>query len=131
MITGLVIGDDAVLSLNVRGRRRPTLEIEAVVDTGFTGWLTLPPDVIAALSLRWHSFGRGTLADGSETTFDIYEGNVKWDGRLRRIRVYSFDADPLLGMALLRGCELKMHVRSRGRVSIRRLPGWRSRREHF
>jgi clan AA aspartic protease len=125
MITGVVSGDEAVIQLQVRGRRRQTQQ----VDTGFTAWLTLPPPLVTTLELRWHSFGRGSLADGSETFFDIYEAAVVWDGRARRIRVYVFDADPLVGMALLRGCELRMHVRSRGHVIIKRLPGWRSRRE--
>jgi len=79
--------------------------------------------------LRWHSFGRGTLADDSEVFFDIYEARVLWDGRVRRIRVHVLEGDPLVGMALLRGFELKMQVRSRGVVRIKRLPGWRSRRD--
>lgn len=128
MITGVVKRDEAIVLLQVRGRRGHTREIEAVIDTGFTAWLTLPHALVAALGLHWHSFGRGTLADGSETFFDIYEAAVEWDGRLRRIRVQVFNADPLVGMSLLRGCELKMQIRSRGRVSIKRLPGWRSRR---
>ena len=131
MITGTVKKDEAIISLNVQGRHRPPQENEAAVDTGFTAWLTLPAQTAAALNLRWHSFGRGTLADGSDTLFDIYEARVEWDGRDRRIRIYVFDADPLVGMAMLRGCELKMQVRSRGRVTIKRLPGWRARREHF
>ena len=83
---------------------------------------------VAALSLCWHGLGRGTLADGSEIYFDIFEASVMWDGRRRRIRVQVFDADPLVGMALLKGHELKMQVKSRGRVTIKRLPGWRARR---
>jgi hypothetical protein len=31
-------------------------------------------------------------------------------------------ADPLVGMALLSGSELKMQVRSRGKITIKRLP---------
>lgn len=127
MITGIVSGEEAVVRLPLRGRRGRTREIEAVVDTGFTAWLTLSPQLVADLGLRWHSFGRGTLADGSETFFDIYEGKVEWDGRIRKVRIQVFDAEPLVGMGLLRGFELKMHVRSRGRVVIKRLPGWRSR----
>ena len=129
MITGVLIGDEAVLQLRVNGRRGQTRDIGAVIDTGFTGWLTLSPEVVASLGLRWHSFGRGTLADGSETVFDIHEGRVVWDGRVRRIRVYVFDAEPLVGIALMRGFELKIQVRSRGRVSIQRLRGWRARRD--
>jgi clan AA aspartic protease len=128
MMTGTVSRDEAVMRLEVRGRRGHTTEIAAVIDTGFTAWLTLPSAIVAELGLRWHSFGRGTLADGSETFFDIFEGSVVWDGRARRIRVHVFDADPLVGMALLRGYALNMDVRSRGRVTIKRLPGWRARR---
>ena len=77
--------------------------------------------MIAALNLRWQTFGRGILADGSVSTFDVYQAKVVWDGRLRRVFVDEFDATPLVGMALLRGYEYKMQVRARGRVTIRRL----------
>ena len=102
-----------------RGRRQ---EIEAVVDTGYTGWLTLPPTVIAALNLRWRSLGRGVLADGSVSAFDVYQAKVVWDGRVRPVFVDEFAATLLVGMALLRGRELKVQVRARGKVTIKRLP---------
>ena len=129
MITGTFNTDEAVIRLQVRGSRGRQQEIAAGIDTGYSSWLTLPPDLVTALRLRWHSFGRGVLADGSECSFDVYEARVMWDGRLRRIRVYEFDAAPLLGIALLKGCELKVHVRSGGSVIIKRIPGWRQRRE--
>ena len=65
---------------------------------------------------------RGTLADGSQCLFAVYEAKVTWDGKPRRILVDEADTDPLVGMALLSGYELKMQVRSRGKVSIKRLP---------
>ena len=122
MIVGIVQGREALIRLTVRGFRGLQQEIEAVVDSGYTGWLTLPPSVIAALNLRWQTFGRGILADGSVSTFDVYQAKVMWDGRLRRVFVDEFDATPLVGMALLRGFEYKMQVRARGRVTIKRLP---------
>jgi predicted aspartyl protease len=82
----------------------------------------LPPDLIAALGLRWQTVERATLADGSECLFDVYEAKVVWDGKVRQILVDEADADPLLGMRLLRGYELKMQVRARGKVTIKRLP---------
>ena len=122
MIVGIVRGREPLIRLTIRGFRGLQQEIEAVVDSGYTGWLTLPPTVIAALNLRWQSFGRGILADGSVSTFDVYQAKVMWDGRLRRVFVDEFDAAPLVGMALLRGYECKMQVRARGRVTIKRLP---------
>jgi clan AA aspartic protease len=121
MIIGIVRGREALIRLIIRGSRGCQQEIEAVVDSGYTGWLTLPSTLIAALNLRWQSFGRGILADGSVSTFDVYQAKVEWDGRLRRVYVDEFDATPLIGMALLRGYEYKMQVRARGKVTIKRL----------
>ena len=123
MIVGIVRGREPLIPLTVRGLRGHRHEIEAVVDSGYTGWLTLPPAVIAALDLRWQTFGRGILADGSVRTFDVYQAKVVWDGRVRPVFVDEFDATPLAGMSLLRGYEYKMQVQARGKVTIKRLPG--------
>ena len=125
MIVGIVQGREPLIRLTIRGFRGRQQEIEAVVDSGYTGWLTLPPPVIAALNLRWRTFGRGILADGSLSSFDVYQANVVWDGRVRPVFVDEFDVTPLVGMGLLRGYEYKMQVRARGKVTIRRLPGGR------
>ncbi len=82
----------------------------------------MPPALISALSLPWQTVDRFTLADGSESMFDVYEGKVEWDGKVRTILVHEADADPLVGMRLLRGHELRMQVRARGKVTIKRLP---------
>ena len=74
------------------------------------------------MGLRWRSMDRFTLADGSECLFDVYVAKVQWDGRVRTILVDEADADPLVGMRLLRGHELKMQVCARGKVVIKRLP---------
>lgn len=122
MIVGIVQGREALIRLTIRGFRGRQEEIKAVVDSGYTGWLTLPPPIIAALKLRWQSFGSGILADGSVSFFDIYQAKVMWDGRIRPVFVDEFDATPLVGMALLRGFEYRMQVRYRGQVTIQRLP---------
>ena len=62
------------------------------------------------------------MADGSVRVFDVYQAKVVWDGRVRSVLVDEFDATTLVGMALLRGFELKMQVRARGKVTIKRLP---------
>ena len=82
----------------------------------------MPPVVIAALDLPWQSFDRAILADGSECLFDVFEAEVDWDGEVRQILVHEADAEPLLGMSLMRGFELKVQVRNRGKVTIKRLP---------
>lgn len=129
MITGRVHVNESRIRLKVRGSRRREQEIEAVIDTGYTEWLSLPPNLVASLGLRWETIGHGTLADGSECVFDVYGAEVLWDGRVRRIFVDEADTTPLVGMALLSGYELKMQVRPRGKVTIKRLPTSRGRRE--
>jgi len=121
MIIGLVQAREARIRLKVRGPDGHEQEIEAVLDTGYTASLTLPPALIAALSLPWQSLDRGTLADGSDCLFDVYEAMVVWDGKPRRVLVDEADADPLIGMALLNGYELKVQVRTGGMVTIKRL----------
>ncbi len=122
MITGVVKSDEGRIRLKVKGLRGREQEVEAVIDTGYTASLTLPPALIAPLGLRWQTVDRVTLADGSECIFDVYEAKVVWDGKVRSILVDEADTDPLVGMRLLRGHELKMQVRARGKVTIKRLP---------
>jgi clan AA aspartic protease len=121
MITGQVSADEARIRLKVRGPQGREAEVDAVIDTGFTASLSLPPTLIASLELEWRSIDRGILADGSEVLFDVYEAQVMWDRKARRVLIDEADTDPLVGMALLRGYELKMQVCNDGKVSIKRL----------
>ncbi len=121
MISGVVKSDEGRIRLKVKGLRGREVEVDAVIDTGYTGSLTLPHAIVAALGLRWQSMDRFTLADGSECIFDVYVAKVDWDGKARTILVDEANADPLVGMRLLRGHELKMQVRARGKVTIKRL----------
>ena len=122
MITGAVKADEARIRLKVRGRRGREQEVEAVIDSGYTGALTLPPALITNLGLRWRSVDQATLADGSTCIFQVFVGKLVWDGKMRQLLVAEVDTEPLIGMRLLRGHELKMQVRYRGKVTIERLP---------
>jgi clan AA aspartic protease len=122
MMTGIVRSREARIRLRVRGPGGQEQEIGAVIDTGYTAWLTLPPALIAALGLPRHSVGSGVLADGSTCLFDVYEAKGVWDRKTRRVFVDEANTTPLIGMALLPGYELKVQVRARGKVSIKRLP---------
>jgi clan AA aspartic protease len=122
MIIGVVTDRrEAVIRLKVRGPAGQDQEIEAIIDTGFDGWLSLPSSIIVQLGLTWRQRGRALLADGSESVFDIYEATVDWDGEARRIPVDEAETVPLVGMALLEGCELVVQVQRGGNVSVRAL----------
>src|SRR4029077_9964181 len=122
MITGVVQFGEGRILVKVKGLRRREQEIEAVIDTGYSASLTLPPALIQALDLRWQTVDRVRLADGTPCIFDVFKAKVVWDGKVRQILVDEADTDPLVGMSLLRGHELKMQVRSGGKVTIKWLP---------
>ena len=123
MITGVVTARrEATIRLIVRGTSGQEQEVEAVIDTGFNGWFSLPPAIIAALQLPWLTQGRGLLADGSLTVFDIYQVTVIWDGQPRNIPVEAANTDPLVGMSLLYGYDLRIQALDAGIVTIEKLP---------
>ena len=109
---------EAVVTLAVRGPAGQTTEIDAVIDTGFTGVLTLPPALVSELGLPFVTRGRATLANGSEDFFDICEVAVLWESQLRYVLADAADTTPLLGMALLDSHSLYVEVERGGRVVI-------------
>jgi predicted aspartyl protease len=44
----------------------PKITVDAVIDTGFTSFLSLQLSIITDLGLPWHYRDVGTLGDGSE-----------------------------------------------------------------
>ena len=101
MIQGVVnAAYEAVIPLTVQGPAGQTQDIDAVIDTGFTGFLTLPSGVVE-LGLPFINVSQATLADGSEVTLDVFRATVLWDGEPRYVRAYAADATPLAGMRLL------------------------------
>src|SRR5262245_35125152 len=98
MITGRVKSREARIRLIVKGWRGREREIEAIIDSGYTGAITLPPALITALGLRWESVESATLGDGSTCVFQTYSGKLSWDGKVRQVVVDEADTDPLVGM---------------------------------
>jgi clan AA aspartic protease len=107
--------------LTVRSAAGQEHEIGVVLDTGFMGSLTLPRALIASLGLRWRARGMVTLANGIEDYCDIYAATIIWDGTPRDILVEAAETDPLLGMALLYGLEIRIRAVEGGSVAIEAL----------
>ncbi len=124
MIGIVTAANEAVLDVNVAGPLENRRErVEAVVDTGFTGHLTLRPETVERLALPVVGSAESILADGSTTIEDVCLARVVWHGMLRPVRALVADAVPLLGMSLLRGSELRIRVVGGGDVGIEELPG--------
>ena len=119
MIQGVVnAAYEPVVSLAFQGPSGQSPEVEAVVDTGFSEFLTLPPDLVTELGLPPVSTASATLADGSEATFNVYMATVLWDGQRRHVGAYMSDTAPLVGMRLLNRHSLYIEVERGGRVVI-------------
>jgi clan AA aspartic protease len=105
----------------VRGPEGRVLEIDATVDTGFSGSLSLPQEMVVGLGLLPYGTMRGVLADGSESFFPVYNAVIFWHGQPRLIYVSVVESDPLLGMGMLHGSEFSMQVIDGGEVAIHEL----------
>ncbi len=106
------------IALGLRSPSGETRDVDAVVDTGFSRFLTLPPSVVEELGLPFAGARLVILADGSEVALDAYAATVLWDGRPREIVVYAADTMPLVGMSMIEGHSLYVEVESGGRVVI-------------
>ncbi|MBI1916046.1 MAG: clan AA aspartic protease [Planctomycetes bacterium] len=123
MITGVVNADlEARVQLVVQNASGQSQTIEAVIDTGFNSFLTLPPALVGVLAFSWICHTQGYLADGSVHDFDVYGVTILWDGHLRTVETEAVDAQPLVGMSLLEGHELRVSVVNGGVVSISAFP---------
>ena len=119
MIEGTVNAHlEAVVTLPILGPAGQTREVDAVVDTGFNGYLVLPPTLVADLGLPVVGDGEAVLADGSEAAFDVYGVTMLWDGQERYVETGAVGVDPLVGMAMLDNHDLSIQVRNGGRVVI-------------
>ncbi len=108
----------ARVSLEIRGNDGRIRSIEAVIDTGFSGYLTLPPAVIRRLGLEVDSQTNVILADNVPGRLNVSKGQILWHDRLRTIPFLAARGVPLLGMRLLAGSQLNIQVRPGGEVVI-------------
>jgi clan AA aspartic protease len=119
MINGIVNEEfEPIISISLRDTDGKIYTQAAIVDTGFNGWLSLSPDLIAQLNLNWKRRGRAILGDGSECVFDVYEAVIVWDGDLLTIPVDEADSEPLVGMSLMEGYQLTVQVFEGGSVEL-------------
>ncbi len=123
MITGKVTSNrEAVIELQLVGSNRRKEKVEAVIDTGFNGYLTLPSDLINRLKLQLAGNRRATLGDGNVVVLDVYLAKVLWHGQEWEVLALQADGGPLVGMSLLYGSRVMLEVVDNGDVTIDPLP---------
>jgi clan AA aspartic protease len=118
-MTGTVNSNlEATVTVNVLLPSGAAVSLEAVIDTGFNGFLTLPADEIARLELPAIGFVDAVLGDGSEVELATFRARLAWEGQSRDVNILEAEGGPLLGAGLLADCELTVLFVANGRVSI-------------
>ncbi len=109
---------EAIVRLAVGNSEGKRQMVEALIDTGFTGFMTLPLPILKKLGLQAYRREEGILGDGSSCTFDVYRGLVIWDSELRSVDINASEAGVLIGMSLLYGYRMQMDAIEGGTVTI-------------
>lgn len=122
MIKGTFNTDrEATIPLTVRGQNGQEREITAMIDTGFNGYLTLPPAVIAELGCPFLTSGTVIVGDGRVEDLEVYAATVIWDGQERMVETDAANTEPLVGMSLIYGYDLWIRALDGGAVSIEKV----------
>ena len=93
-------------------------ETSVIVDTAFTGCLTLPEAVIRRFGLIRQGEHEVTVASGEVDKFDYYGIRVLWHGQPRRVEVFESIDQSLLGTELLEGSRVVVDTWEGGEVII-------------
>jgi len=112
---------EVALRLRISGPKGESDEFAAIVDTGYTGDLTLRCEDIERLGLIPLGFRTAILADGQHSVLRMFEATANWDGNDRPVRVLESQGTSLIGMSLLRGFRLTIDIVEDGRFRIESL----------
>ena len=113
---------EAILQIALVGDSKRLKSVRAIIDTGFTGDLTVPKSVIDELGFTIRGFQKVILADGSRQYFEMCVGSIIWNGQVRQVEINAAETDSLVGMGLLENYKLEIEGRSGGEVRITPLP---------
>ncbi len=92
--------------------------LETVIDTGFSGLMTLPDTTVEQMDLQKIGEARVFLADGIEREYDLYKVDVDWFGESRPIEILCMGRFPLIGMAMMEGLELRVRIEDGGIIDL-------------
>jgi clan AA aspartic protease len=124
VITGQVnYSNEAVIAVHLLDGDDKAHSVDAVIDTGFSGFLTLPLALINTLKWPFIESQVFSLGNNSRATIDVYAGTINWAGKENLILVLASDAHPLVGMSQLKGQRITIDAVDGGPVRIEALTG--------
>ena len=118
MMSGTVCNRRLFVELSLAGPNGQAINVEFVLDTGFTGVTTLAPEACMALELPFLRIQPAGLADGSPLLLDVYQATLLWDHEQRKIEVLALEGAPLIGMTLLEDSDVHFQGRDGGLITI-------------
>jgi clan AA aspartic protease len=96
------------IEVTLRGHTR-SVQIQAIIDTGFVGALCLPMDVASWIGAEIAGWGKLRVADGSEAQLPNAFCEIELLGETANVRAFVTDApDVLIGTELLQNCRLEI-----------------------
>ena len=120
MITGIVNPDfDPINQISICGSDGKVYTQDAIVDTGFNGWLSLPPDLIA--KRRGRAF---LVMEVNASSMSIkYKAVLFSGGNFLTILIDEGDSEPLVSMSVMEGYQLMVQVPEGGHVELSKVHG--------
>ena len=118
---GRVENRHAIVSIPFHIPGQLDFSLDFIVDTGFTGELTLPPAAVAAMGLPFIYDETVNLANDTDAIVPVHSATILWQGIERNVCVFATGQRPLLGTALMDGCELVVQFAGSGLVTIETL----------
>ena len=109
---------EVVVPIRVRGSGGAELDVTAVVDTGFSAFLTVPVSLAELLELKTSSVVKSRLADGSILESDLYVAEVFWDDLWIPVLATAIGDEVLIGMNMLEGHRVLIEAVRGGAVEI-------------
>lgn len=118
MITGIIKSGHPTVKIIFRLLNQPDFTIEFVIDTGFTGDLSLPPAAVNVMDLPFLYELPANLANNTWVDIPIHEAVILWNREERVVNVLATGRRPLLGTGLLDGYELTVQFTEGGLITI-------------
>ena len=120
MIIGVFRDNLPRLLITLHGERGEVV-IEAILDTGFDGFLKLPEEVIRRLNPPFAQSIQVRLADGSQRAVPTFSVRIAWEEEIYDVEAIQQEGNVLLGTLLIDGCHVDLEATEGGELVIETL----------